>query len=64
MLGTLQKVENFTVNVSVQPMAQLVLGSFQDFDGKDKTVTMPWLDQVEQVTERTGNDLVEVDMSK
>ena len=45
-------------------MAQLVLGLIPDFDGKDKTVTIPWLDQVEQVTERTGHDLVEVDMGK
>ena len=27
-------------------------------------MTIPWLNQVEQVTERTGNDLVEVGMSK
>ena len=44
-------------------MAQLALGSIPDFNSKDKTVTIPWLDQVEQVTERTGNDPVEVDMS-
>ena len=49
--------------MSVQ-LTQLVVGSIPDFNGKDKTVTIPWLDQVEQVTERTGNDLVEVGMSK
>ena len=64
MLGTLERLENFTAKVPVQPMAQLVLGSIPDFDGKDKTVTIPWLDQVEQVTERTGNNPVEMGMSK
>ena len=64
MLGTLERLKNFTAKVSVQPMAQLALGSIPDINGKDKTVTIPWLDQVEQVTERTGNNLVEVGMSK
>ena len=41
-----------------------MLGFIPDFDGKDKTATIPWLDHVEQVAERTGNDLVEVGMSK
>ena len=64
MLGALERLENFTAKVSVQLMVQLALGSIPDFDGKDKTVTIPWLDQVEQVTERTGNNLVEVGISK
>ena len=64
MLGTLERLENFAAKVSIQLMAQLVLGSITDFNGKDKTATIPWLDQVEQVSERTGNDLVEVGMSK
>ena len=41
-----------------------MLGSISNFDGKDKTVTIPWLHQVEQVTERTGNDHVKVGVSK
>ena len=64
MLGALERLENFTAKVSVQPMAQLVLGSFPDFNSKDKTATRPWCDQVEQVTETTGNYLVEVGMRK
>ena len=64
MLGALERLEHFTGKVSVQPMAQPVLGSIPDFDGKDKTATIPWLDQVEQVTERTCNDPVEVGISK
>ena len=64
MLGALERLENFTAKVSGQPMAQLALGSIPDFNSKDKTVTIPWLDQVEQVTERTGNNPVEVGMSK
>ena len=59
MLGALERGENFTAKVSVQPMAQLVLGSIPDFNDRDKTVTIPWLDQAEQVIERTGNDPVE-----
>ena len=64
MLGTLERLENFTLKVSVQLMAQLAQGSIPDFDGKDKTVTIPWLDQVEQAAERTGNNPVEVGVSK
>ena len=64
MLGALERLWNFTAKVSVQLLAQLVLRSIPDFDGKDKTVIIPWLDQVEQVTDRTGNDPVEVGISK
>ena len=64
MLGALERLENFRTKWSVQPMTQLALGSIPDFNGKDKTATIPWLDQVEQVTERTGNNLVEVGMNK
>ena len=64
MLGTLERLENFTAKVSVQLMTQLVLGSIPDFDGKDKTATIPWFDQVEQATERTGNNPVDMGMIK
>ena len=64
MLDTLERLENLLAKVSVQPIAQLVLGSIPDFDGKDKTVTIAWLDQVEQATERAGNNVVRVGMSK
>ena len=50
--------------MSIQPLAQVVLGSIQEFDGKDKATTIPRLDQVELVAERTGNDLVKVGISK
>ena len=62
MLGALERLGNFIAKVSIQP--QLALGCIPDFDGKDKAVTIPWLDQVEHVTKRTGNNLVEVGMSK
>ena len=57
-------LENFTVKISVQPLAQAALGSIKDFEGNDKAATIPWLDQVELVVERTGNDPVEVGTSK
>ena len=41
-------------------MAQAALRSIQEFDGNDKVATIPWLDPVELVAERTGNDPVEV----
>ena len=44
-------------------MAQLTLGSIPVFDSKDKTTTISWLDQVEHITKRTGNDPVVVGMS-
>ena len=56
--------ENFTAKISVQPLAQAALVSIQEFDGNDKAATIPWLDQVELVVERTGNDQVEVHISK
>ena len=57
-------LENFTAKISVQPLAQALLESIQEFNGNDKAATIPWLDQVELVAERTGNDPVEVDISK
>ena len=35
----------------MEPLAQTALGSIQEFDGKDKATTIPWLDQVELVAE-------------
>ena len=57
-------LENFTAKISVQPLAQAALWSIQEFDGNDKATTIPWLDQVKLVAERTGNDLVEIGISK
>ena len=48
----------------MQPLAQAALRSIQEFHGNDKAATMPWLDQVELVAERTGNNPVEVGISK
>ena len=60
----LNALENVTAKISMQPLDQAVLGSIQDFDGKDKAMTIPWLGQVELVVERTGNDVVQVGISK
>ena len=57
-------LENFTAKISVQPLAQALLESIQEFNGNDKAAAIPQLDQVELVAERTGNDPVEVDISK
>ena len=57
-------LENFTAKFSVQPSAQAALGSIQEFDGNDKAATIAWLDQVELVAEKIGNDSVEVGISK
>ena len=48
----------------MHPLVQVVLGSIQEFDGKHKAIPIPWLDQVQLVAERTGNDPVEVGISK
>ena len=56
-------LENCTAKISVQPFVQAVLGSIQEFDGINKATTVPWLDQVELVAKRTGNDPVEVGIS-
>ena len=60
----LNSLENFSARISMQPLAQATHGSIQEFDRKDKATTIPWLDQVKLVVERTGNDLVEVGISK
>ena len=36
MLGALERLENFIAKVSVQPMAQLALGSISDFNKKTR----------------------------
>ena len=60
----LNALEKFSAKISVQPLAQAVLGSIQEFDGKDKATTIPWLDQIKLVAERISNDLVKVGISK
>ena len=57
-------LENFTAKVAVHSLAQASLGSIPAFDGNNKAATIPLLDQVELVAERTGNDPVEIDISK
>ena len=58
-------LENFTVKIATQLMAQAALRSIQEFDGNDKVATIPWLYLVELVLERTSNnDPVEVGISK
>ena len=50
-------VLNALENVSAkQALAQSPLNSIQEFDGSDREATVPWLDQVELVAERTGID--------
>ena len=48
----------------MQPLAQALLVSIQEFDRKYKATTIPWLDQVELMVERAGNDPVQVGISK
>ena len=60
----LNALENFITKSSVQPLAQAALRSIQEFDGNDKAMPIPWLDQVKLVVERTGNDPVKVGISQ
>ena len=48
----------------MQLLTHEALGSIQEFDGNDKVATIPYLDLVELVAERTGNNPVEVSISK
>ena len=57
-------LENFTVQISVSLLVKAALGAIQEFNGNDKVATIPWLDQVELVAERTGNDPIEVGISE
>ena len=59
----LNALENFIAESSVQLLVQAALRSIQEFDGNDKAATIPWLDQVKLVVERTGNDPTEVGIS-
>ena len=49
----LNALENFSAK---QALAQSRLNSIQEFDDSDREATIPWLDQVELVAERTGID--------
>ena len=57
----LNALENFSTK---QALAQSTLNSIQEFDGSDREATIPWLDQVKLVTERTSIDTLEVGISK
>ena len=41
-----------------------VLNTIKEFDGSDKSFTIPWFDQVEMIVERSSTDPVEVGISK
>ena len=60
----LNALENFSAEFSMQPLGQTAPGSIQEFDRKDKATTIPWLDQVKLVAERTGNYVVKIGISK
>ena len=47
-----------------QPLVTAALNAIKEFDGSDKSSTIPWLDQVEMVAERNSTDPVEVGISK
>ena len=57
----LNALETFSAK---QALAQSTLNSMQEYDCSDRKVTIPWLDQVELVAERTGFDPLEVGISK
>ena len=57
----LNTFENFSVK---QALTQSTLNSTQEFDGNDREATIPWLDQIEMVMERTGFDPLELGISK
>ena len=57
-------LENFTAKISMHLLAQAALRPIQEFDGNDKAATIPWLDQGKLVAKKTGNDPVEVGISK
>ena len=41
-----------------------MLGSTQEFSRRDKLATIPWVDQVKLVAEKTSNDPVEAGISE
>ena len=47
-----------------QALGQSTLNSIQQFDESNREATIPWLDQVKLVAERTGIEPLEVGMSK
>ena len=61
MLNALENFYSQNFSAAISPS---VLRSIQEFNGNDKATTIPWLDQVKLVAERTDNDPVEVDISK
>ena len=69
---TSQHVDNNNVNVlnalenysTKQVLTQSMLNALQEYDRSDRKATIPWLDQVELVAERTGIDPLKVGISK
>ena len=56
----LNALENFSAK---QAIAQSTLNSIQEFVSSDREATIPWLDQVELVAERTGIAPLELGIS-
>ena len=60
-LSVLKALENYSTK---QALTQSTLNSLQEYDRSDREATIPWLDQVELVGERTGLDPLEAGISK
>ena len=61
---TTAKGQTKGAKIFVQPLAHAALGCIQELNEKDTSATIPWLDQVKLVVEKTGNNPVEVGISK
>ena len=60
-VSVLNALENYSTK---QVLTQSLLNALQEYDRSDREATIPWLDQVELVVERTGIDPLEVGISK
>ena len=61
---SIRKISNNFDLIHRQQLATAALSAIKEFDGTNKSSTIPWLDQVELVAERNNTNPIEIGISK
>ena len=64
VVETLEKISHNFNPINRQPLVTAALSAIKQFDVTDRSSTIPWLDQVELVAERSNINPVEIGISK
>ena len=64
VIEALEKISNNFKLINRQPFVTAALSTIKEFDGTDKSSTIPWLNQVDLVAEKSSTNPIEIGISK